>query len=62
MTWLGASLAFLGLVFLTGNSFGSIQLNDGQILTLLGSIAIAFEIILISHFAGSVNVRRVTVL
>lgn len=62
MTWLGAGLAFIGLVFLTGNGFGSIQLNDGQILTLLGSIAIAFEIILIGHFAGSVNVRRVTVL
>lgn len=62
MTWLGAGLAFLGLIFLTGNGFGSIQLNFGQIITLLGSIAIAFEIILIGYFAGRVNVRRVTVL
>lgn len=61
MTWLGAGLAFLGLVFLTGNGFGAIQLNYGQTLTLLGSIAIAFEIILIGYFAGRVNVRRVTV-
>ena len=62
MTWIGTVLAFIGLVFLTGNGFDAIQLNDGQILTLLGSIAIAFEIILISHFAGRVNIRRVTVL
>lgn len=62
MTWLGVLLAFLGLVFLTGNGFGAIHLHFGQIITLLGSIAIAFEIILISHFAGQVNVHRVTVL
>lgn len=62
MTWLGAGLAFLGLVFLTGNGFGAIQLSFGQILTLLGSIAIALEIIFISYFAPRVNTRRVTVL
>lgn len=62
MTWLGALFAFSGLVFLTGNGAGAIQLNSGQIITLLGSIAIAFEIILISYFAGKVNLRRVTLL
>lgn len=62
MTWIGAALAFVGLVFLTGNGFGAIQLNFGQTLTLLGSIAIAFEIILIGRYAGRVNIRRVTVL
>ena len=62
MTWCGAALAFLGLVFLTGNGFGKIQLNFGQLITLLGSIAIAMEIILIGFFAGKVNVRRVTVI
>ena len=62
MTWIGALLAFLGLVFLTGNGFGAIQLNFGQALTLLGSIAIALEIIFISYFAPKVNTRRVTVL
>ena len=61
MTWLGVSFAFLGLIFLTGNGFGSIQLQYGQIITLLGSIAIAMEIILISHFGGKVDVKRVTV-
>ena len=64
MTWIGVILAFFGLAFLTGNGFGAVQLNFGQIITLLGSIAIALEIILISHFAGHqhINVRRVTVL
>ena len=62
MTWIGAGFAFLGLVFLTGNGFGAIQLSFGQILTILGSIAIALEIIFISYFAPKVNTRRVTVL
>lgn len=64
MTWLGCILAFMGLVLLTGNGLRlqSIQLSFGQIITLLGSIAIALEIILIGYFAGQVNVRRVTVL
>jgi len=62
MTWIGAGLAFLGLIFLTGNGFGAIQLSFGQILTILGSIAIALEIIFISYFAPKVNTRRVTVL
>lgn len=62
MTWIGALMAFIGLVLLTGNGLGSLQLQFGQIITILGSITIALEIILISHFAGQVNVRRVTVL
>lgn len=62
MTWIGCLFAFIGLVFLTGNGFQSIQLNFGQIITIIGSIAIALEIIFIGYFAGKVNVRRVTVL
>ncbi|MCG2607829.1 DMT family transporter [Acinetobacter sp. SM34] len=62
MTWCGAALAFLGLVFLTGNGLGQVQLNFGQMITILGSIAIAMEIILIGFFAAKVNVRRVTVI
>jgi drug/metabolite transporter (DMT)-like permease len=62
MTWLGVFLAFLGLILLTGNGLGAVQLSFGQLITLLGSVAIAFEIILISYFASKVNLRRVTVL
>lgn len=62
MTWLGALFAFIGLVFLTGNGFGAMELNFGQLITILGAVAIAFEIIFISYFAHKVNLRRVTVL
>ena len=62
MTWLGVLLAFIGLIFLTGNGFHHIDLNTGQIVTLVGSFAIAMEIILIGHFAGKVNIQRVTVI
>lgn len=61
MTWIGSALAFTGLVFLTGNGFSSINLNYGQMLTLICAFVIALEIILIGYFAGKVNLRRVTV-
>ncbi|MBP8006569.1 MAG: DMT family transporter [Acinetobacter sp.] len=61
MTWIGSALAFIGLVFLTGNDFSSINLNYGQMLTLICAVVIALEIILIGYFAGKVNLRRVTV-
>ena len=62
MTWVGAALAFTGLVLLTGNGFEQISLSFGQLLTVLGSLAIALEIIFISYFAGKVNLRRVTII
>ncbi|MBN6533009.1 DMT family transporter [Acinetobacter pittii] len=61
MTWIGTALAFIGLVFLTGNGFSSITLSYGQVLTLICAFVIALEIILIGFFAGKVNLRRVTV-
>ena len=54
MTWVGAALAFTGLVLLTGNGFKQISLSFGQLLTVLGAFAIALEIIFISYFAGKV--------
>ncbi|KCW37723.1 eamA-like transporter family protein [Acinetobacter baumannii 1032359] len=62
MTWVGAALAFTGLVLLTGNGFKQISLSFGQLLTVLGAFAIALEIIFISYFAGKVNLRRVTII
>lgn len=62
MTWIGVGLAFIGLTLLTGNGLHQISFNFGQILTLLGAIAIALEIILIGFFAGKVNAKRVTVI
>jgi len=60
MAWLGILLAFTGLVLVAGPQDGSLTLNAGEIATLLSTLAIAAEIILISRYAGQVDVRRVT--
>lgn len=61
MPSLGIMLAFAGLVLLTGPQGAKLGLGSGEIATLIGALAIAAEIILISAYAGQVNVRRVTV-
>ncbi|WP_262263940.1 DMT family transporter [Pantoea dispersa] len=60
MAWLGILLAFTGLVLVAGPQDGSLTLNAGEIATLLSTLAIAAEIILISRYAGQVDVRHVT--
>ena len=62
MAWLGISLAFGGLLLVAGPQDGRINLNQGEIATLISTLAIAAEIILISRFAGQVDVRRVTLI
>lgn len=62
MAWLGISLAFGGLLLVAGPQDGRINLNQGEIVTLISTLAIAAEIILISRFAGQVDVRRVTLI
>lgn len=62
MAWIGIMLAFTGLVLVAGPQDGSLTLNAGEIATLLSTLAIAAEIILISRFAGQVDVRRVTLI
>ncbi|AMD48127.1 transporter [Bordetella holmesii F627] len=56
----GAVCAFAGLSCFAGTGF-SLSFSYGQLLTLAGALAIAVEIVLISHFAPRVNLRRVTV-
>lgn len=62
MAWLGILLAFIGLLLVAGPQDGRFALNAGEIATLLSTLAIAAEIILISRFAGRVDVRRVTLI
>lgn len=62
MAWLGIICAFIGLMLLTGNGWDNLTFNFGQFITLSGSVAIALEIILISHFSNTVNVKCVTVI
>ncbi|CAG8870794.1 hypothetical protein PS627_04161 [Pseudomonas fluorescens] len=61
MASLGICLAFVGLMLLAGPQNGSLHLSEGEIVTLVSAVAIAAEIILISRYAGKVDVRRVTV-
>lgn len=61
MSWIGIALAFIGLLLLAGPDAMRIGLGRGELATLLSTIAIAAEIILISRFAAEVDSRRVTV-
>ncbi|WP_460119794.1 DMT family transporter [Pseudomonas sp. H3_G09] len=61
MPSIGIMLAFTGLMLLSGPSGAAMNFSPGEIATLISAVAIAAEIILISTFAGQVDVRRVTV-
>lgn len=61
MSCVGILLAFIGLMLLAGPEGNLLALGAGEIITLVGAVAIAAEIILISAWAGKVDVRRVTV-
>src|SRR5690606_20940451 len=61
MPTLGICLAFVGLVLLAGPEGGALHFSEGELVTLVSAVAIAGEIILISRYAGQVDVRRVTV-
>lgn len=59
--WIGVALAFMGLIFVAGPSAAGFSLGQGELVTMISTLAIAAEIILISVFAGRVDVGRVTV-
>lgn len=61
MSCTGIVLAFTGLILLAGPGDNLLALGEGELITLVGALAIAAEIILISAWAGKVDVRRVTV-
>jgi drug/metabolite transporter (DMT)-like permease len=61
MSCVGILLAFIGLILLAGPDGNLLAFGAGEIITLAGALAIAAEIILISAWAGKVDVRRVTV-
>lgn len=62
MSIVGVCLAFAGLILLAGPESGSLRIGEGEWATLIGAVSISVEIILISHFAGKVNVQRVTII
>lgn len=61
MAWVGVLLAFSGLMLLAAPSSTDMALSIGELLTLIGTLGMAAEIILIGAYAGKVNVKRVTV-
>ena len=61
MAFAGAALACGGLVLLAGPGALHVGLGTGEVVTLLSTVAIAAEIVLISLFAATVNLGRVTV-
>ncbi|MGU3412116.1 DMT family transporter [Enterobacteriaceae bacterium C34A] len=61
MSCVGIALAFIGLILLAGPEGNLLALGAGELITLAGALAIAAEIILISAWAGKVDVKRVTV-
>jgi drug/metabolite transporter (DMT)-like permease len=58
---LGVALAFAGLVLLAGPSATGLTLSAGEVVTLVSTVAMAAEIVLIGRFAGTVDLGRVTV-
>lgn len=59
--WLGIAAAFIGLILLAAPDLAGFSFGTGQIVTLVSTVAIAAEVVLISVFANRVDARRVTV-
>ena len=59
--WVAVVVAFTGLVLLTGTDGLSMGFGQGELITAVGAIAIALEIILVSRVAASLNILRVTI-
>lgn len=60
MTLVGVVLAFIGLILLANPFQNGLAFGVGETATLVSTVAIAGEIILIGWFAGKVHVGRVT--
>jgi drug/metabolite transporter (DMT)-like permease len=59
--WAAVALAFAGLLMLTGTDGLSMEFGTGELMTAVGAIAIALEIILISRVSPQLNILRVTI-
>ncbi|GAB3597619.1 DMT family transporter [Microbacterium tumbae] len=62
MAFVGAGLAFAGLLLIAGPDAFALSLGPGEIVTMLSTLPIAGEIILVSVFAGRIDLGRITVI
>lgn len=62
MAFVGAGLAFVGLLLIAGPAALTLTLGAGEIATLISTLPIAAEIILISVFAGRIDLGRITII
>ncbi len=62
MAFVGAGLAFIGLMLIAGPAAFTLSLGVGEIATLISTLPIAAEIILISVFAGRIDLGRITII
>jgi drug/metabolite transporter (DMT)-like permease len=58
----GIACAFTGLMLLAGPNGSAVHLGAGELATLGAAIAAAAEIVLISRYAGNVDLRRITII
>ncbi|VFP83207.1 DMT family transporter [Candidatus Erwinia haradaeae] len=61
LSWTGVIFSFSGLLLLSSSNHGPLMFTHSEIATLLSTLAISAEIILISTYATQVNVQRITV-
>lgn len=61
LTWTGVACAFVGLILLADPGSVGFVFGFGEIATIVSTLPIAVEIILIGWFAGRVHLGRVTV-
>lgn len=62
MAMVGVGLAFVGLVLFAGPDALRVGLGTGEVVTLIGAVAMAAEIVLIGLFAGRVSLGNVTLI
>jgi drug/metabolite transporter (DMT)-like permease len=62
MVFVGAGLAFAGLLLIAGPDAFALSLGPGEIATMSSTLPIAAEIILISVFAGRIDLGRITII
>lgn len=58
----GVGLAFVGLLLVAGPAATSLEGGTGELITLVGAVAIAAEIIFISAFAGRFDLGRISII